>query len=92
MLFVVCCLLCVVCCLLLIVGCWLLVVVVVVVVVVASNVAVRGGNLKDKEAGGALAVGGRSPQGSRRGSFVVVEYCCFFHPWNRFWRGARKVQ
>ena len=34
----------------------MVVVVVVVVAVVAINVAVRGGNLKDKEAGGGLGV------------------------------------
>ena len=36
--------------------------VVVVVVVAASNVAVRGGNLKDKEAGGGLGWGGGRPK------------------------------
>ena len=57
-----------------------IVVVVVVVVVVARIVAVRGGNLKNKEAGGGL--GGRAqrlpPSALARGWTFVSLYWCFF--------------
>ena len=62
--------------------CSLVVVVVVVVVVVASNVAVRGGNLKDKEAGGGLgARAQRLPPSALAGGLRFGCCCCCCCPW-----------